>query len=164
MGLKRGNAGHSRYFEMNNLLRCVRIAAFLVLTFAASSVAAQTPSPETGTKAKPAVDGVNVKASPFFFHEDAENIEGANGSIAVPLGQEFGLQIDGLAASDFHKNNDISAYGTAAHLFWRDPSRGLLGVYGGYAKLNSPWDVSYHAAAAEGELYLDRFSVGGSPG
>lgn len=55
------------------------------------------------------------------------------GSFSVPLGQRFGLQVDGAAGV---RGGDGFA-GGAAHLFWRDPSKGLIGLYGSYSYANS---------------------------
>jgi len=96
---------------------------------------------------KPAVDGVNGKlemsggASQFYSganpisqsfqinNSPQSSWSGAGqaiGTITTPLGHSFGLQVD-MGAGALRGD----ATGTAAsHLFWRDPDKGLIGVYG----------------------------------
>ncbi len=122
----------------------------------------------------PAVSGINGKIAAFGGEVEDEGLGGIMGSVTVPIGERFGLQIDGMAGSA----ND-SFYGVAGHLFWRDPSIGLFGVYGSYAE----WDYRRTDPAVilrngvidtigadvgrigiEGQLYLDRFSLEGIAG
>jgi hypothetical protein len=71
----------------------------------------------------PAVDGINAKIDGYGGGSNHSNgFYGTNGSLSVPLAQQWGLQLDGGVGSD----NGIGAYGGAGHLFWRDPSIGLL--------------------------------------
>lgn len=96
---------------------------------------------------KPAVDGVNGKlemsggASQFYSganpisqsfqinNSPQSRWSGAGqaiGTITTPLGHSFGLQVD-MGAGALRGD----ATGTAAsHLFWRDPDKGQIGVYG----------------------------------
>jgi hypothetical protein len=86
------------------------------------------------------------------------------GSLSIPLAQQWGVQLDGDLGSD----SGIGFYRGAAHLFWRDPSIGLLGAYVSYSRNNGIdsavlGHISENTAryAAEGEYYLDRWSFGG---
>jgi hypothetical protein len=113
----------------------------------------------------PAVDGVNGKVSVFGGGADGNGLYGAAGSLAVPLGFNYGLQLDGIAAkvrSD--ALGDVGVAGTAAHLFWRDPSIGLLGGYGSYTHTDAGSGVNIFAGGAEGALYLGRFTLEGIAG
>ena len=96
---------------------------------------------------KPAVDGVNGKLelsggasqfysganpiiSPFQLNNASQSSWSgggqAIGTITTPLGHSFGLQVD-MGAGALRGD----ATGTASgHLFWRDPDKGLIGVYG----------------------------------
>ena len=122
----------------------------------------------------PAVSGLNGKIAAFGGEVEDESLGGVMGTVTVPIGERFGLQIDGMAGTA-----DGSFRGVAGHLFWRDPSVGLLGVYGSYAS----WDYSRTDPAVilrngvidttgadvgrigiEGQLYLDRFSLEGIAG
>src|SRR5581483_3621576 len=52
----------------------------------------------------------------------------------------------------------------AAHLFWRDPSRGLLGLYGAHTYWDQFGGLSVSHTAVEGEAYLGRFTLQGIAG
>lgn len=122
----------------------------------------------------PAVSAPNGKFAVIGGEVEDEGLGGVTGSITVPIGERFGLQVDGMAGSA-----NGSFYGVAGHLFWRDPAVGLVGVYGSYAS----WDLHHTSAASglvnglfdtngadvgrigvEGQLYLDRFSLEGIAG
>jgi hypothetical protein len=106
----------------------------------------------------PAVSGLNGKLAVFggwlgTDGPDGEKI-GAQGSVSVPLGTQFGFQADGFgysAAGDW-------IAGGAGHLFWRDPSIGLIGAYGGGAR-NEIFDFYSERAGLEGEAYFNRVSL-----
>jgi hypothetical protein len=103
----------------------------------------------------PAVDGVNGKLDAFGGGYNRGAIGGMGGSLSLPLGQSFGTQIDGLGA-------DLggSAYGSIAdHLFWRNPSAGLIGLYGNYAHYDGASGVNIVQGAAEGEAYINNFTI-----
>jgi hypothetical protein len=116
----------------------------------------------------PAVDGINAKINGFGGGGNHTNgFYGTSGSLSVPLAQQWGLQIDGGVGSD----KGIGAYGGAGHLFWRDPSIGLLGAYGSYAHWNGIETLtSGHISAnigryaAEGDYYLGRWTLSGIAG
>jgi hypothetical protein len=81
----------------------------------------------------PAVDGINAKIDGYGGGSSRINgFYGTNGSLSVPLAQQWGLQIDGGVGSA----QGIGASAGGAHLFWRDPSIGLLGAYGSYLHWN----------------------------
>lgn len=122
----------------------------------------------------PAVSAPNGKLSAFGGSRDG-SIFGVTGSFAVPLGHAFGLQIDGAVGSA----KSAAFYGFGGHVFWRDPAKGLLGLYSSYAK----WDAASTASAttltggvidttgaevgkigAEGAAYLGRVSLEGFAG
>jgi hypothetical protein len=73
----------------------------------------------------PAVDGINGKIAGFGGGADHTNgFYGTTGSLTVPLAQQWGAQIDGGVGS-----LDGSGWSRGAgHLFWRDPSIGLVGA------------------------------------
>jgi hypothetical protein len=116
----------------------------------------------------PAVDGINAKIDGYGGGANHNNgFYGTTGSLSVPLAQQWGAQIDGRAQSA----HGIGAYGAAGHLFWRDPSIGLLGAYGSYWH----WDgrevrdlghisTTTSAIAAQGEYYAGRWTLSGLAG
>lgn len=123
---------------------------------------------------KPAVDGVNGKLQidGGAAQSNAVNISGipglssrqsstswngiggAIGTISVPIGHSFGAQLDmGAGALG---NRPLGE--AAGHLFWRDPDKGLLGVYGSGMLLGSKVGRGVWTAAGEFETYLGRFT------
>ena len=89
-----------------------------------------------------------------------EGIYGGLGSIAMPLGCEFGVQIDGSAGS--FDNRFLGS--TAGHLFWRDPTKALLGVYGSYTYWDQVGGVRANHVGPEAELYMGRWTLQGVGG
>ncbi len=84
---------------------------------------------------------------------------GGAGSLSVPLTQQFGFQADGLVSS---YRGDLLA-GVGGHAFWRDPSSGLLGVYGDYLHWDRLGSEVGHVGV-EGALYWGRFTWEGVVG
>jgi len=143
---------------------CVSLSSFVgsVAVAADSYPNSQASEP---VESLPAVDGVNVKASGFGGTGDGNGFYGAASSVAVPLSFRYGLQIDGLVAgAETDEEGNATAAGTAAHLFWRDPSVGLLGPYGQYLHVDAFDGVDVFAGGAEGALYLGRFTIEGMAG
>ena len=120
-------------------------AALLMLT-SLSSIAGE-----------PAVSGPNGKfaVEGGGSADDGEGV--ATGSFALPVGHNFGMQADGTVGSF----DDELLGGLALHLFARDPSRYLFGVYGSY----HTWDrINIWRAALEGELYVGPVTLEGIAG
>jgi len=103
---------------------------------------------------------VSAPSGKFSVEGGSYNDEGAVvalGSYAIPLGQTLGLQFDTAVGSLESKVMG----GGGVHLFARDPSSYLLGVYGSY----HTWDaIDIWRAAVEAEVYLGRFTLGGLAG
>lgn len=108
----------------------------------------------------PAVDGPNGSFSVFGGNGESGGLAAAMGSIALPIGYAFGAQTDGIVAN----LNDSLFYSIGQHLFWRDPSIGLLGLYGAYEHYDAVNGVDAGRVGAEAEIYLDRFTVRGVAG
>lgn len=106
----------------------------------------------------PAVSALNGKfavlGGGFDVNGGNGELFGAQGAISVPISQRFGFQADGFG---MWTSGDLVA-GGAGHLFWRDPSVGLLGVYGGGAR-NDLLDFYTIRAGIEGEAYLGPISI-----
>jgi hypothetical protein len=105
----------------------------------------------------PAVSALNGKISTEGGVTGADGqssgVGMVNGSITTPLGHAFGLQIDGTAGTAF---NEFFGGGTA-HLFWRDPSIGLIGPV---ASIQAGSGVRLGWYGAEAELYAGMFTFG----
>lgn len=105
----------------------------------------------------PAVSGPNGKFSVEGGQYDDEGSVLALGSFSIPLGYSFGLQADGAVGTI----DDEVMGGGGVHLFTRDPSKYLLGVYASYHS----WDsIDIWRTAAEFEFYLSRVSLTGLAG
>ncbi len=119
----------------------------------------------------PAVSQPNGKIGAFGGGEHGA-LYGVLGSFAMPLSHAFGLQVDGLVGS----GREAPFYGVAGQLFWRDPAKGLLGVYGSYVNwelgsttgVSSPINGVIDTTGAnvgklgvEGAAYLGRFTLEG---
>jgi len=80
---------------------------------------------------------------------------GAGGLEAtVPLSDHFGAQLDAAVGTS-------SYYGVGGHLFWRDPSRGMVGVLGSYESMSTG---TLSRVAVEGEVYKDALTLSGEVG
>lgn len=113
---------------------------------------------------KPAVSGINGKLevgySAIDFSGVSDNLNAVYGigSVSLPVAQQFGVQID-AGVGRFDTDPNVTVAGIGAHGFWRDPSQGLLGVYGHYVNLSGGGqNASVWRLGAEGEAYLDRVS------
>jgi hypothetical protein len=139
----------------------------LVLTgLLGSPVAAEPDAAAPGDAAAlPAVDGLNAKIAGFGGAVEEQALYGGAGSVTLPLGQRFGLQLDGLVTGfDSEGQGDVTIAGTAAHLFWRDPAQGLLGAYGHYIHADAFDGVDIFAGGVEGALYWGQFTLEGVAG
>lgn len=79
------------------------------------------------------------------------------GRYAFPIGPATGGQLDGVAGT-FNERFYGQLHG---HMFWRDPSSGLIGIYGGWTRIN---DSDTGRIGGEGEVYLDNFTLSGVGG
>ncbi|RLQ88301.1 hypothetical protein [Notoacmeibacter ruber] len=107
----------------------------------------------------PAVDGFNGKISGGGYYYDVDNLGDSAGfygdaSFSAPLGERFGLQADAAILA----GDGDAVYGGGLHGFTRDPSLYLAGIYGELVGSDS-FDGALYKVGAEGEVYLNRFSV-----
>jgi hypothetical protein len=156
-------------------LRAGAAAAALIVAVGgvAPGAFAQWPQPSD----QPAVSAVNGK---FSLEGGAVGTGGsssavgiAEGSISTPLTHALGLQIDGLASTDY----GTFTGGGAAHLFWRNPAIGLVGpmaaliggngsrvgLYGGEAELYAG-PVTFSVQAGYQDVALPPGFLAGSGG
>ena len=172
-----------KYKSLLQSSTAMMVIMIVVSRGSAADLAAPAPAPLFTQL--PAVDGVNGKFEAFGAGTglpryrspvlDASLLPNANavsgdsrwrgggggaGAISAPLGANFGVQGEGMLAS---WNNNLVA-GAGAHLFWRDPNRGLLGVYGSGSYFGVLNGIGVARAAAEGEAYFGRFTLEGMAG
>lgn len=78
----------------------------------------------TQVQAEPAVSQLNAKVEGIGGVIDDDATGAVAGSIAIPLDESFGLQLDALGGTT--DGNGLVGYG--GHLFWRHPEQGLIGA------------------------------------
>jgi hypothetical protein len=110
------------------------------------------------------VSDVNVKISGFGGSLNAgtggSGLGGIAGSLTLPFGHPFGLQLDGAYA----RVHGDDFYDAGAHLFWRDPGVGLFGIYGGYAHQSTLGGQQIKRLGIEGEKYFGNLTLRGALG
>ena len=127
------------------------------LTIACPTALFLAPTLALGQGMSPAVSDANGKLSVEGGQYDGDQAALALGSYTLPLGHSFGLQADGALG----RIDEGTMGGGGVHLFTRDPSRYLLGLYGSYHTWES---IDIWRAATEVQLYLGRFSLDGLGG
>lgn len=124
-----------------------------------AAIAAMLGFGTAGTAAArdPAVSAPNLKVVATAGESSSNNSDSAwviGGGLTLPLGQEWGLQVEGGAAGI----GDDNIYGTAAHLFTRDPDSYLLGLFAAYAS-EEDFGLDATRVGAEAEIYLNQVSI-----
>jgi hypothetical protein len=117
---------------------------------------------------EPAVAGPNGKITAFGggLSENGreDGLGGIAGSYTFSLAHQFGLQLDG----GYARVGDGDFVSTGAHLFWRNPTVGMLGIYGGYARLegDNGFLVGQDIARAgmEAQKFLGNITLDGAIG
>ena len=99
----------------------------------------------------PAVSGLNGKVSLGFGTSGPNDIYGGTGSVDVPLGNSFGAQGD-FFLGGIH---GVGVIGGGGHVFWRDPSQALLGIYVSDQHYNVFGGVNVVKVGGEGEYYFN---------
>ena len=143
---------------MGNRTRARRLA----LTTATATLALSTSftaAVADGEAQLPAVSAPNGKLRVGGFGADGskksdEGLFEVRGSYTAPITYSTGFQIDGVIASVNGGDDNWGAL--AGHYFWRDPDDYLIGLYGEVDWLG---EHTYGTIAAEGELYLGRFTL-----
>jgi hypothetical protein len=153
------------YLTFKSRLLCTTILTGALLAFslkvrAADATMPTKAPPTTPAWVAPAVDGFNWKVGGLGGTLANRTIAGGQGSFSIPVGNAYGFQLDGASGS--FDNRYFGA--VAGHLFWRDPSRGLLGIYGSHTYWDQFGGLSVNHVAGEGEAYLGPFTVQGIAG
>src|ERR1051325_8331429 len=136
------------------------VGGVFLSTIHAGAADIYSPTPYTKAPAAffaPAVDGYNFKADAFGGSYGHQSIGGARGAFSTPLTASTGLQVDlqgGVVGGD--------PFGAVSgHLFWRDPTRGLLGLFGSYTRLDRFGGANLGQVAGGGGYYLGRLALPG---
>jgi hypothetical protein len=144
---------------MRRLALLTTSSVLAVLAATGAALAADVPRPPSAVTvpySHSAVSAVNGKVGAFAGNIDGVSGWGLVGAWSMPLSQQWGLQIDGLAGTA----GGSAFWGAAGHVFWRDPSRGLIGVYGSWVDW-STIGARVSKIGIEGEAYNGRFSLEG---
>jgi hypothetical protein len=127
----------------------------------ALALCAAAPALAQEAGGSPALGGQNDAGARF----DGRTLDGKESSLDFALGDGFGLRLGGLLDRQNYRNPaDGTWFGTSGHLYWRDPSEGLFGLYSHYAQLDAPRGAELYVGGAEAAGYWDRFTVGGAAG
>lgn len=113
----------------------------------------------TASSDGPAVSDFNTKISGFGgaagYSGDNDGMGGIATSITAPIGYSLGLQMDGAYA----RIGDDNFGSAGAHLFWRDPSRGLLGIYTGFAVFDRGAGAIVGRSGVEAQYYAGALTL-----
>lgn len=113
-------------------------------------------------RALPAVSGVNAKIGSFGASISDQGAGGGFVGVALPLGQRFGAQLDGVVGTS---QGGHAFRGAGGHLFWRDPARALFGIYASDVQWDNDAGASGRTEVGkvgfESQLYLGRLSLEG---
>jgi hypothetical protein len=165
------------------LLGTTALASFGAIWIAAVSYAADIPTKAppalpAGVGWAPAVSGINFKIDGYGGWLDQKggipernrsgDLGGGDASLTVPLGDRFGLQVDGSGGSW----GGESFWGAGGHAFWRDPNAGMLGVIGSWTRLDrGPWQfigrgtgIAATFVGGEAEYYLNALTFRAAAG
>src|SRR5690606_31620858 len=153
-GFDQGGMSVRRLFLTGTAIATSFAAGVVVQSSEAADVARAASAP-VSDRAVSETNG-KVSAAAGAFNDDFAAI--GEGSISLPLSTNWGLQLDGAVAT-----LEDNPFGTsAAHLFWRDPGRGLIGGYGGAVYYDSPvGDIWAGQLGIEAEAYLGRVTLQG---
>ncbi|MFZ2869354.1 hypothetical protein, partial [Zavarzinia sp.] len=137
--------------------------ALLVSVFLSASPAAEAQDAVPVSSDQFGLGNRAVAESNFrldFFGGADENggTYGGAPSLTIPLGDQLGLQVDGVAGVTA---DEIGFAGGAAQLFYRDPQKFLIGVAAGGVYVDS---VAQYGVAAIAEYYLDNVTLEGMVG
>jgi opacity protein-like surface antigen len=155
-------------------MKKMTLAVSLALAATATSAQAADLDREIGL----IVSGVVEKWAGVQFIDDGNAddtvmVSGGEGLLSLPLGDNLSIQSDvkyeyNSYALENLTNNDVFgprySFQAAAHLSWRDPSRGLFGVFGGAGTAASgfyPSNVKHDVAFVGGEaqVYFDNITL-----
>jgi hypothetical protein len=108
----------------------------------------------------PAVDGINGKIEGFGGSIGQQTVYGTQGALSIPLGGQYGAQIDGVLGNW----GDHSFENIAPHLFWRNPTQGLIGLYTSHTLWDQFGGIYVGQVAGEGEYYWGAWTLQGIAG
>ncbi len=99
------------------------------------------------------VEETNAQLSLFGGGDENGGIYGGAPSLTIPLGDNGGLQLDGIAGV---VADDVGFAGGAAQLFYRDPQKFMVGIVGAGYYVDS---YAQYTVAGISEYYLDNITL-----
>ncbi|MFA5123055.1 hypothetical protein, partial [Zavarzinia sp.] len=147
---------------MTKRLKIILSSTALVSTLAmASWSTAQDAVPVSGDQfgyGNSALAGVSGRLTMFGGGDSDGAIYGGAPSLALPVGQDFAVQFDGIGgvAAD-----EVGFAGVGAQFFYRNPSQMMAGITGGGLYVDGNWQYSVAAVA---EYYMDNITLEGLAG
>ena len=146
------------------------VGASFIAVMAAQAADMPVKAPYAPPPSLPAVSGTNYNLSVFGGYARVSDfgaglrasggVLGVGGTVVTPLAYSYGLKLSGLAGIW----DGDGFFSGAAHLFWRDPAIGLLGLYGSYTRTKSSVDTDIGRLGIEYQRYLGQYSVEGQIG
>lgn len=101
------------------------------------------------------------------FDDESYGVGGGSVVLGLPLGPNLSIQSDVSWERNFDSiSGDVDdelfshSFQIASHISWRDPNRGLFGVFGGIgtADFDSSDEGTYRFVGGEAQVYLDNFT------
>lgn len=157
MDLRLGHAESAIVIKFSALNITGVLAAVLAASSASAADLVLSPQLMANTDVDltlPAVSGPNGKWEFYLGPTSPGSFSArAAGSVSLPVGERFGIQLDGAVSA-----NSASSWliGGVVHAFTRDPDSYLLGVATGVVR--GPTGT-LGVLGVEGELYIDDFSL-----
>jgi hypothetical protein len=108
----------------------------------------------TATAGGPAVSEPNLKVAAQGGVVSDESAWAGVAGFTAPIGEQFGLQLEGGAAGV----DGDKTVGAAAHLFKRDPESYLVGVFVAHAA-EDDFNLEATRVGAEAEIYLNQLTI-----
>ncbi|MDD3444237.1 MAG: hypothetical protein PHS60_02405 [Zavarzinia sp.] len=138
--------------KMNVLFSSAALAAVVAAASLGSAQEAVTASDGQFGEGK-AVAETNFQLSIFGGGDENGGLYGGAPSLTIPLGDNAGLQIDGIAG---FVADEQGFAGGAAQLFFRDPETYMVGIVGAGYYLDS---YAQYAVSGIAEFYLDNITL-----
>ena len=141
----------------SKLLACTTTAVLSISSAFAGESAKSIQAAANQSVIEPAVSGINGKIDVNYGAVNNSYTRGTAGSVSLPLGQSYGLQLDAL----YQHGMETDIYGLGGHIFTRRPDKGMLGLaFGG----NESTDFTDLLVGVEGEYYFSKITLGGFVG
>lgn len=103
---------------------------------------------------EPAVAPTNLKVTGAGTSTNGEGGWFFGGALTAPIGERWGVQVEAAGTG-----NDVdTVMGIGGHIFTRDPSSYLLGIFAAYASEDA-LDLDAARLGAEAEIYLNQLTI-----